>query len=160
MDGSARLWDSETGAPLSPPLTHAGSLSKAIFSPGGLAVVTAGHDGAVKRWQVPPSELALGELALLAEVLAGGHLNQAGVVEPSTPAQWAAAWRTLRGARPELFAVSADGIVAWHVRQAQESERAKQWSAASFHLRRSLALQPNDAGIQQRLRAAEAAEAN
>jgi WD40 repeat protein/serine/threonine protein kinase len=46
----ARIWDSNTGLPLTPPLQHAGGVSFARFSPDGLRVVTASQDKTARVW--------------------------------------------------------------------------------------------------------------
>jgi WD40 repeat protein len=49
-DGTARVWDVHTGAPLTPPLVHEGPLAGAWFSPCGRRVLTAGGDDMARVW--------------------------------------------------------------------------------------------------------------
>ena len=49
-DGTARLWDSRTGALACPPLQHAGEVIWAQFSPNGKTVVTASLDRTARLW--------------------------------------------------------------------------------------------------------------
>ena len=50
-DGTARLWDAETGKPVGEPLTgHTGGVLSAAFSPDGKRIVTASADGTARLW--------------------------------------------------------------------------------------------------------------
>ena len=53
FDGTARIWDSQTGEQVSSPLTHYGNVVRARFAPDEKHLVTAGSDGAVKLWEMP-----------------------------------------------------------------------------------------------------------
>ncbi len=46
----ARLWDAQTGKPVSPPWTHDDRLWDASFSPDGKSVVTVSYDHSVRIW--------------------------------------------------------------------------------------------------------------
>jgi WD40 repeat protein/serine/threonine protein kinase len=68
-DGSARLWDVATGAPLGVPLGHDGPVRTIAFHPTGNTVVTAGDDGQLKEWDAVTGELKDLPLAVGASVL-------------------------------------------------------------------------------------------
>jgi len=56
FDGTARLWDAATGAPLQT-LTHAPSVSTVRFSADGARVITAGKDGAARVFDATSGKL-------------------------------------------------------------------------------------------------------
>jgi WD40 repeat protein/serine/threonine protein kinase len=63
--GTARIWDSRTGLPLSPLMTHAKSILYTEFSPDGTKVVTTSEDGTARVWKglsgvplTPPLQLS------------------------------------------------------------------------------------------------------
>lgn len=49
-DGTARVWDAQTGQPLTEPLKHVGRVSCAQFSPDGRRVVIASYDATRADW--------------------------------------------------------------------------------------------------------------
>ena len=49
-DGTARVWDAQTGSPITPELKHGRWVFHAEFSPDGRRVVTASHDGTARVW--------------------------------------------------------------------------------------------------------------
>jgi WD40 repeat protein len=51
-DGTARLWDAETGAARGEPLRHNGPVLSLAFSPDGKTVVTGSYDGTARLWDV------------------------------------------------------------------------------------------------------------
>ena len=53
---SAHVFTVETGMPIGPPLTHAGIVNQASFSPDGRYVVTASDDATAQIWKVGSGE--------------------------------------------------------------------------------------------------------
>jgi WD40 repeat protein len=52
-DGTARLWDAETGKPIGEPLEgHAVAVTSVAFSPDGKRIVTASEDGTARVWKI------------------------------------------------------------------------------------------------------------
>src|SRR5689334_3970170 len=55
-DRTARVWDSGTGQPVTPPLKHVGAVFDASFSPDSRSVVTASDDGTARVWDAATGE--------------------------------------------------------------------------------------------------------
>ena len=58
-DGTARLWDARTGAPLAVFNGHRDKVTYASFSPDDLEIVSASYDKTARLWRVPPRCQAL-----------------------------------------------------------------------------------------------------
>jgi WD40 repeat protein/serine/threonine protein kinase len=56
-DGTARVWDVETGGPLTPPIVNGSIALGAVFSPDGRFVLTTSVDGAARVWDGANGEL-------------------------------------------------------------------------------------------------------
>jgi len=57
-DGTARLWDSESGRPVGKPLTHRGAVIWAQYSPDGSRIATASQDGTAQIWDAATCEVS------------------------------------------------------------------------------------------------------
>src|SRR5439155_23346529 len=61
-DGTARVWDSDTGEPMSPPLKHDDAIWPAEFSPDGQLVLTPSSHKSVRVWDTQSGQLLIGPL--------------------------------------------------------------------------------------------------
>ena len=52
MDGTARLWDTATGAEIHRFEGHKDRVSSVAFAPDGATLITGSHDGTVRLWNV------------------------------------------------------------------------------------------------------------
>jgi WD40 repeat protein len=83
LERGARLWDAATDKPRTPTLDHTAPVTRAVFSPDSRRLVLAGEDRTVRVWALedtsPHPERSAEQLAALARVLTGHHLDERGV---------------------------------------------------------------------------------
>jgi WD40 repeat protein len=133
----ARVWDRETGEPLSAAFVHQDDLTSASFRPDGLAVVTAGRDGTVRIWDIPPPEnRPRAELVLLTQVLSLRQFDPQGGFVPVKVADLANAYRELQANSTAALPGPREQTQAWHLQEAADAEKEGQWFAAAWHLAR------------------------
>ena len=56
-DGTAKVWEAQTGQELFTLIGHGGQVNSAVYSPDGQRIVTAGSDGIVQIYTTDMEEL-------------------------------------------------------------------------------------------------------
>jgi WD40 repeat protein/tetratricopeptide (TPR) repeat protein len=92
---AARVWETATGNPLTPPLQDPTGVTTTGFTTDGLRIVTLGERWG-RTWDLAPDPRPLEELLLLAQVLAGRRIDEAGSFVPLDGAEWRNAWEKLQ----------------------------------------------------------------
>jgi WD40 repeat protein/tetratricopeptide (TPR) repeat protein len=140
--GDFRAWviDFASGQPLTPPLRHTAATRGALLSFDERILLSWGQDRTARLWDISPDNRPIEDLARLAGLLSARRLDSSGSISPLSREEWLAAWKELRQKYPaEFTAAPAEGTLAWHRREAVESELAQEWFAAAWHLDRVIA---------------------
>jgi len=109
-DRTARVWDAQTGQPLSESLLHGGPVMSARFSPDGRRIVTASFNKKARVWDVGPTPGKYPDWLLpLSEALSGQVLNPQAVLEETKLDRL----ETLHRIRQRLIGAKDDDWVLW-----------------------------------------------
>lgn len=81
-DHTVRVWDAHTGEPVSPILRMPGEVWTAQITTGNRHLVAADNTGAVKVWNLSPARGTPEEIAAIAQLLSGRHIDSAGSLVP------------------------------------------------------------------------------
>jgi hypothetical protein len=88
-DRTARVWDSRSGASLTPPLKHQQPIRDARFSADGTRVLTWGEDGPLLSWDIAvDTAWPAWALALRVEAETGVELTPTGELRVLSPDEW------------------------------------------------------------------------
>jgi WD40 repeat protein len=160
---TAQVWNAQTSEPMTPPLRHM-FLERVRFTPDGRSILTTGR-GLTRIWPLSSGSAlenpSIDDLVLLARLYSGYQNVEVRGNVPANLEVFRADWTHLRQRLPELFSASTDQIKyweeneaetgkAWHRQQVAECEEKQQWFAASFHLERLIALEPEDNSLRPR----------
>jgi WD40 repeat protein len=106
-DQTARVWDVQSGQPVTPPLKHNGEVQHAAFSPDGRRVISASWDQTARVWDLPSGDRPVNDWNLLAELVTGQRMDSSGGFASLEPETLAKTLHILRAKYPSDFAVSA-----------------------------------------------------
>ena len=104
-DQAARVWDVETGTPLTPLLPGDGSTLGGVFSPGAERIATFTNGRSFAIWDIRPDPRPIADLELLSEVLSERKIDplQGSVLveaESFAARDWSHVASLVRGAQP------------------------------------------------------------
>jgi WD40 repeat protein len=140
-DGNVRVWDSQTGFPLTPPLACERNQSQIIFLPNSLNFVTVQSSTRAWLWTPPQTDMSPEDAVALGHLL-NSDLRVAG--QPDTK-RIAEMWQNLKQKFPDRFSTSPAQIARWHSKQRQLAQSQSNETAMAFHLARLQAVEPADA---------------
>jgi WD40 repeat protein len=139
-DAVVRIWDSETGLPITPPLTCEKSQSQIIFLPDRSRVATIQSSTRAWLWKLPRTAMSPEDAIALGHLL-NSDLRVVG--QPNTK-HIAETWSRLKQKFPERFSNDKNDVVHWHEKQYRAAESQDLPVAMAFHLDCLRALDPNN----------------
>jgi hypothetical protein len=142
-DQTARVWESASGEPVTPPLRHASKVTAIAFSPDGQWLATGSGDGQIRFWDLRPVEFDLDQCVSLARLLNSRKLDMEGDPVPVLPPEAQADWSSLKEQMPGQFSVSSNAVRSWHRVEYEAAARARSWKGAIEHLDWLVCSMPN-----------------
>ena len=142
-----RVWDVNTGKPLSPAMSSDGGENSISIPPDGEFAVLGGVVNRVLTvldLQVLADDgcLATDRLETIGRIVSGASIHPGGDLESLTSDEWLREWRQQHATRPSVLQY-APGDLGKHEQVARSSEEQEQWSAAVFHLTRLIEARPS-----------------
>lgn len=128
-NATARIWDSETGFPITPPLTCESNQTQIILLPDHLRFATIQSPMRAWLWTLPRTDLSPNDAVAISHLL-NADLRSSG---PTDTQQISESWRTLKRKFPDLFRTDQKQISHWHQKQLRLAEMNNQPFAVNFH---------------------------
>jgi WD40 repeat protein/tetratricopeptide (TPR) repeat protein len=137
-DGAARVWDAQSGKPVTGPLKHGGAVARAYFSLDGRRVVTASEDQTARVWNAQNGQPVSAPLEHDGPVNDAAFSPDGRRVVTASEDQTARVWDAATG-QPVTAPLKHNGPVKFaafspdgrHVITASENQTARVWDAAS-----------------------------
>ena len=159
IDGTARVWESLTGRPVTPPLPVGAMAWSLAISPDGRWLTVGGHG--FHHPGIPvfdlqdlsqDSRIKPDELQGWSELVACQRIHETGNIENLSGDEWLARWKAFRHLRTEQPSIdwSPESQAEWHDRRALASESTGDRQAELWHLDRLLERQPRNPQILRR----------
>jgi WD40 repeat protein/Flp pilus assembly protein TadD len=149
IDGSVRVWDALAGVPISPALSHTGEVRCVALSPDGRTAMWGGAATSLDVRTLPPEfSWTTEEARTWAEALTGFTYDADHAIRLLDPDQWRKARESVRLDAEESLAIEDEAT--WHRYMAEESEVARQWYPAQWHLQKMLQARPDDSALLRR----------
>jgi WD40 repeat protein len=131
VDGTARVWDSTTGQPITPQLRH--QIKIFGWSWGPNIVLTDGERKYRWVWDLAPDDRPSEDWVALMQLLSCRRTEDPGTLGPLSREEIDQAWNKLRKRYPKDFTVTAEQVIVWHRREMEDCIRERNPAAAVFH---------------------------
>jgi WD40 repeat protein/tetratricopeptide (TPR) repeat protein len=118
VDRTARVWEVETGEPITPALRNPATVYQAIFGPSNRTLGIIAGTGMVEVWRLVPDERPIEDLEALAQVMSGRRLTEMHVFEDLDVGTLRRLHGRLSRAYPADFRTTTVQQTHWHWRQA------------------------------------------
>jgi WD40 repeat protein/tetratricopeptide (TPR) repeat protein len=148
-----RIWDTQTGQPLTPALRTLVNTSdlgsdhgtRPPVSEDGLTIALLPRIGTVQVHKLAPEPRSVAELLALCETLSGREVNSFGKLQPLATEKRQHRWELLQSNQPHELALLSEDLLAWHRSHIEPMSRSlKPTTAAAFgtlwHLDRLIGL--------------------
>jgi len=144
LDHSARLWDSSSTFPLSPPMLHPDGVVHVILDLPRRRLFSVERGDYAWLWPLPEETRPGALLLQLAEFLSAR--SSLAVPGDARERAWhqSQAWHKLREQDPRLFAVEEEDIIAWHRAESAYAMGTFNHRAELFHVECLLKWFPDD----------------
>jgi WD40 repeat protein len=126
---TARIWDSETGFPITPALTCESNQTQIILLPDHLRFATIQAPMRAWLWTLPRSDLSPDDAVAISHLL-NADLRSSG---PTDTQQISQSWAALKRKFPDLFRTNQKQITHWHEKQLRLAAMNHQPHAVAFH---------------------------
>jgi hypothetical protein len=164
-DCVARVWDVDSGVPLTPQIHFpVVDLDEVYFCQGDRTLVVIDNDHRDhknhddrKAWSFSIAEegRSLTEISRIASVLSSVTPASADHMRAQARPDFAKEWAALKKTDPAQFQVTDAEINEWHRMQAESCESQDEWNGAVFHWQILVIRNPADPQLLAHLKAAE-----
>ncbi len=144
-DGVLRLWDSNTGLPLTPPWKHPGAITSLTIHEETRSLLTT-SEGRLARVYAFPDTIDQPHEALmhLVELLSLRRFERGGEPVVTAISGLQLLWKTLRHSHPEWFDLKEEDILRWRRMELAKAIAGRRWYAVRFHLDQLSPSEPED----------------
>jgi WD40 repeat protein len=108
VDGTLRLWESESGLPLSPYIRHGQPIQELTFDSAGSRVLVLGTGGLFTAWSLAPDDRPIKELVRLTQMLGVRRLDKTGSLVSLDFNGFLERWREHAATNREALATPSD----------------------------------------------------
>jgi WD40 repeat protein/tetratricopeptide (TPR) repeat protein len=113
-DGTARIWEAQSGQAVTPALKHGGGMWDVLFSPNGHSFLTLSQDQTARLWDLAPGEWEVPPLPHLDKITAAWFSPDNSLIATASDDQTACIWDAATG-QPVGSALKHDSPVTWMV---------------------------------------------